>query len=111
MCGFCALVAGITHWTEAGSDAAAGVPRTARDLRLERAYRVRLANAVLAHYGCTLEDWAGGQYIVRSQRGRSELVLALPQVWQTAEAIAGRPIDPLDPELLARLAAIAAERR
>ena len=107
MCGFCALVAGVTHWTEAGSDAAAGVVREARDLRLERACRVRLANAVLAHYGCTLEDWANGQYIVRSLRGRSELVPALPQVWQAAEAIAGRPLDPLDPALLARLAALA----
>lgn len=109
MCGFCALVAGVPHWTEAGSDAAAGLEREGRDLRLERAYRVRLANAVLAHYGCTLEDWANGQYIVRSQRGRSELVPALPQVWQTVEAIAGRPVDPLDPELLARLATVAVD--
>ncbi len=107
MCGFCALVAGVTHWTEGGSDAGSGVVREARDQRLERLYRVRLANAVLAHYGCTLEDWAMGEYIVRSLRGRSELVPALPQVWQTVEAIAGRPVDPLDPALLARLAQVA----
>lgn len=104
MCGFCALVTGATHWTDAGSDAASGATRDARTQRLERLYRVRLANTILAHYGCTLEDWANGQYIVRSLRGRSELVPALPQVWQTVEAIAGRPVDPLDPELLARLA-------
>ncbi len=107
MCGFCAMVSGVTHWTEGGSDAASGVEREARDRRLERIHRVRLANAVLAHYGCVLEDWAMGEYIVRSQRGRSELVPALPQVWQTVEAIAGRPVDPLDPELIARLAAAA----
>lgn len=98
------MVAGVTHWTEGGPDAASGTPREAREQRLERLYRVRLANAVLAHYGCTLEDWASGEYIVRSLRGRSELVPALPQVWQTVEAIAGRPVDPLDPALLARLA-------
>ena len=106
MCGFCAMVSGVTHWTEAGSDAASGLARDTREQRLERRYRVRLANAVLVHYGCTLEDWASGEYIVRSQRGRSELVPALPQVWQTVEAIAGRPVDPLDPALLARLAAV-----
>lgn len=100
------MVTGATHWTEGGPDAASGTAREAREQRLERLYRVRLANAVIAHYGCTLEDWAMGQYIVRSQRGRSELVDALPQVWQTVEAIAGRPVDPLDPALLSRLAGL-----
>ncbi len=109
MCGFCTLLAGSTHWTEAGSDAASGAERSARDLHLERARRVRLANAVLAHYGCTLEDWANNQYVVRSQRGRTELVPTLPQIWQAVEAIAGRAADPLDPTLLARLSAPAEE--
>ena len=103
MCGFCAMVSGQPHWTEAGSDAASGTLPEARERRLARMFRVRLVNAVIGHYGCALEDWAMGEYIVRSQRGRTELVPALPQVWQTVESIAGRPVDPLDPELLARL--------
>lgn len=106
MCGFCAVFAGIPHWTEAGSDAAAGVLMEDRERRLARAFRVRLVNAVIRHYGCVVEDWAAGQYIVRSQRGRSELVSALPQVWQIVESIAGRPLDPLDPALLRALEGI-----
>lgn len=107
MCGFCAIVSGIPHWTEAGSDAASGTWPEARERRLERLYRVKLVNAVIAHYGCAVEDWAMGEYIVRSQRGRTEIVPALPQVWQTVESIAGRPVDPLDPALLERLRGLA----
>lgn len=107
MCGFCAMLDGGKHWAEGTPEAGSGREPDAREQRLERVYRVRLANAVLAHYGCSVEDWAMGQYIVRSQRGRSELVPALPQVWQTVESIAGRPVDPLDDALLERLAAMA----
>jgi len=106
MCGFCAMVAGQAHWTETGSDAASGAVSEDRARRLARIYRVRLVNAVIAHYGCGIEDWALGEYIVRSQTGRSEMVPALPQVWQVGERIAGRAVDPLDPALLARLRAL-----
>jgi hypothetical protein len=107
MCGFCAMLSGIPHWTESGSDAASGAMPEARERRLERLYRVKLVNAVIGHYSCSVEDWAMGEYIVRSQRGRTELVPALPQVWQTVESIAGRAVDPLDPALLERLRGLA----
>ncbi len=45
----------------------------------------------------------GGQLLVSSQRGRTEMVEQLPQVWQVVENIAQRPLDPLDPTLLAAL--------
>ena len=60
---------------------------------------------MLAHYGCRVDDWMSGQLMVSSQRGRTEMVGALPQVWRVTEAMAGREIDPLDPALLAALAA------
>lgn len=72
-------------------------------LRLERIFRVRLINAALTGHGCMVDDWFSGQYIVRSRTGRSELVAALPQIWNTVEGIAGRTVDPLDADLLARL--------
>ena len=50
------------------------------------------------------EDWHGGQYIVRSQRGRTEIVDTLPAVWALVEAISGKPLDPLAPATLAVLA-------
>ena len=104
MCGFCAVMSGVPHWTEAASDA--GEREDARDAherRLARARRVALVNAVLGHYGCRVDDWHGGQFMVTSLRGRSEMVSALPEVWRVVELIAGRALDPLDPALLATL--------
>lgn len=108
MCGFCAVFAGVPHWTETASNAGDSEQSTAGyDWRLARQRRVLLINRVLAHYGCRVDDWMGGQYIVASQRGHTELVPHLPQVWQVVERIAGRPVDPLAPELLAALLAAA----
>ncbi|MBI4692921.1 MAG: hypothetical protein HY749_02780 [Gammaproteobacteria bacterium] len=105
MCGFCAGLPGVPHWTESGSDAARlDAAELGHELKLERALRVRIVDRVLAHYGCTVSDWMGGAYLVSSLRGRTELVDRLPQVWQIVEDIAGRPLDPLDPVLLAALA-------
>ena len=104
MCGFCAVFSGVPHWTETGTDAGVVQPVTGgRDWRLERSYRVRLINAVLTHFGCTLEDWMGGQYILRSHTGRSEVVDYLPGLWAALEDVTRKPADPLDPVLLARL--------
>ncbi|MBM4226913.1 MAG: hypothetical protein FJ164_04075 [Gammaproteobacteria bacterium] len=102
------MVSGLPHWTEKAPESGSTTETDGRDQRLERLFRVKLVNTVIAGHGCVLEDWAMGQYIVRSQRGRSELVPALPQVWQRVEDIAGRAVDPLDPDLLARLSSLRA---
>ncbi len=104
MCGFCAVFTGIPHWTETASDA--GDQEDAADShtrRLARQRRVALINTVLAHYGCRIDDWMSGQYLVSSQRGRTEIVNQLPEVWRVVEDIAQRSLDPLDPALLASL--------
>ena len=106
MCGFCAVFAGAPHWTEDASDAGdRDSERSGHAWRLGRQRRLALVNQVLACHGCRVDDWMGGQFMVHSQRGRTEMVDAQPQVWQVAEAIAGHAIDPLDPEFLAALAA------
>ena len=106
MCAFCAVFAGIPHWTETGTDAAEG-ERTSggRDWRLQRLKRVKLINRILAFYGCKLDDWMAESYQVHSLQGRTEIVSALPQIWMTVEAIAKKPADPLDAALLAFLKA------
>ena len=102
MCGFCAVFAGSPHWSELhGVDAPDDYTR-----RRVRRQRLQLVNALVRTLGCSVDDWHGGQYIVRSLRGRSEVVNALPEVWALVETIAGRRLDPLDPELLAALAAV-----
>jgi len=101
MCGFCAVFAGSPHWSELPTgDAPDELTRQA-----VRRQRLRLVNTVVQAFGCTVEDWHGGQYIVRSLRGRSEIVSALPEVWTLVEAIAGQAIDPLSPALLDSLQA------
>ena len=108
MCGFCAVFAGTPHWTETASDAGDRETETGGPAwRLGRQRRLHIVNAVLAHFGCHVEDWMSGQFLVSSQRGRTEIVEQLPQIWQVVESIAQRPLDPLAPALIAALRAAA----
>lgn len=110
MCGFCAIIAGTPHWSETASDAGdRDVESGGHRWRLARLRRLAIVNAVIGHYGCRVADWMGGQLMVSSLRGRTELVEHLPQVWQVVENIAQRPVDPLDPALLAALRAAATD--
>ena len=65
--------------------------------------RVRLVNRVLDHFGLRLDDWSAAVYVVRDRKGRAEVVADLGELWQAAERLAGRPLDPLDPALVAAL--------
>jgi hypothetical protein len=52
-----------------------------------------------------LDDWQGAQFVLAGPTGRQEVVDSLPQAWDAAARMRGRPIDPLDPELFARMMA------
>jgi hypothetical protein len=71
--------------------------------RRGRVFRVRLVNRVLAHYGLRLDDWSGRVWVLRDAKGRSAVVADLGSLWAEAEKLAGRSLDPLDPELVAAL--------
>ena len=71
--------------------------------RRGRVFRVRLLNQVLAFYGLRLDDWGGRIWVLRDPKGRSVVVTDLGSLWATAEELAGRRLDPLDPELVASL--------
>ena len=106
MCAFCAVFVGIPHWTEIGTNAGEAERVTGgHDWRLDRAYRIKLVNSVIGYFGCKVEDWMADKYIVRSQRGTTEIVDYLPQVWKVVETISHKPVDPLDPDLLDALRA------
>jgi hypothetical protein len=90
VCALCGILLQ-SHWAERGSG------------RRERIFRVRLMNRVLAHYGLELGDWGGRVYVLRDRKGRSSVVDDLGSLWAEAERMAGRPLDPLDPELVAAL--------
>jgi hypothetical protein len=90
MCSLCGVL-GQPHWAEAGSS---------RRARIER---VRLVRRILDHAGLSLDDWSGSVYVVRDRKGRAEVVGDLGALWAAAERLAGRPLDPLDPSLVAAL--------
>jgi hypothetical protein len=89
MCALCGVLLK-DHWAEDGG-------------RRARVFRVRLLNRVLGHYGLELGDWSGRVYVLRDRKGGSAVVDDLGMLWVQAERLAGRPLDPLDPHLLARL--------
>lgn len=68
-----------------------------------RVFRVQLVNQVLQHFGLSLDDWAGSVYTLRDRKGRSQIVSDLGSLWVEAERMVGRPLDPLDPELVSAL--------
>ena len=87
MCGLCALLAGRGTGAPNESLFAASDDRIERDRH--RRERLRQVRRILAYYRLALDD-----------RGPQTLVLR-----NATDQLAGRPIDPLDPALLAHLAA------
>ena len=90
MCALCGVLLD-EHWAEQDGG------------RRTRVFRTALADRVLAHFGLRLDDWSGRVYILRDRKGRSVVVANLGVLWVEAERLAGRPLDPLDPALLAAL--------
>ena len=102
MCGLCGML-GVAHWADAPG---AGTP-TPRQARLRRA---ALLNDVLSLYRVRVDDWHGTAMAVYGPTGRTELASTLSDLWPKAESVAGRPLDPLDPGLLAHLDELAQGR-
>lgn len=102
MCSLCGVLGAEEHWTEGAGGGASGPGRRAGTPTQERRRRVDLANRVLRHYGLKLAEWQG-QYVLRSAKGRAEVVPNLVGLWSAAERLAGARCDPLEAGLVARL--------
>ena len=50
-----------------------------------------------------VEDFQGASYLLLGATGKQALASGLDQLWQAAETMLGRPLDPLDPTLLDHL--------
>ena len=87
------------HWTDQSG-------ARCSDLAAERQHRVRVANEVLGVYGLRCAEWQG-RFTVSGGTGRSLVVDHVGALWPAAEKLAGRPIDPLDPTVIARIEALA----
>jgi hypothetical protein len=90
MCSLCGVLLN-EGWAEQAGD------------RRARAIRLRLLNRVLSHFGLRLDEWSGRVYVLRDWTGRTAVVEDLSAIWREAEQLAGRPLDPLDRDLLASL--------
>ena len=104
MCGLCGVLAGADHWADAA--VTAGGTRSQR-----RQLRNRLANEVLAYYGLSLKEAVGGSPLLQNRTGQTALVPHLGALWPAAERLAKRPLDPLDPDLIAALTRQGAKAR
>jgi hypothetical protein len=71
--------------------------------RRARALRLQLLNRVLRHFGLRLDEWAGRVYVLRDRTGRTAVVEDLGSIWREAEQLVGRPLDPLDRDLIESL--------
>jgi hypothetical protein len=104
MCALCGVLGGSEHWADAHARPGAFTRNTGPlERRRERARRVTHANRVLGHFGLSLSDWQGTAFLLSTRTGKTELVDSLAHLWTAAEALVGRPLDPLDPGLLVRL--------
>jgi hypothetical protein len=90
MCALCGVLLN-DHWAEQEGG------------RRGRTFRVGLVNRVLDHFGLELDDWAGRVYVLRDRKGRAAVVDNIGVLWTQAAVFAGRPLDPLDPELVRAL--------
>jgi hypothetical protein len=81
------------HWAQAGDGARS------------RVFRAATLGPMLEHFGLTVTVWSGGTYVLRDRKGGTAVVSDLGSLWREAERLAGAPLDPLDPGLLAVLEA------
>ena len=107
MCVVCWQLPTIRHWTEdrethtSDSQVAGGVQE--RNRRRDRLRRAQVLNRILGYYRLRVEDWEGAIYRLSDAKGSTTLVQDLGELWPAAEKLAGRRIDPLDPQLVAAL--------
>lgn len=94
MCASCGFPAAAGHWADAG--AASSSDRARRHVR-----RIQILRAVLSFYGIRVQD---GMHVpglhLATLTGKHAIARDLDQLWSMAEAMLGKPIDPLDPRFL-----------
>ncbi len=104
MCSLCGVLGGNEHWADAVARPGVFTRNVERiDRRRERARRIAAANRILSAYALTLSDWQGSSYVLASRTGKTEVIEDIGHLWPAAERMIGRPCDPLDPELIARI--------
>ena len=104
MCALCGILGASDHWADAVPRPGVFTRNTdSAARRRERMHRVAAANRILKYYGMTLVDWQGRSFVLSTATGKTEMVDNLSHLWAAAERLIGRPCDPLEEDLIARL--------
>ncbi len=74
-----------------------------RDRKRSRDLRTKICNDLLNSYGIHLKEWNNSKFLMTNNKGKMSVIQDLGQIWQEAETMMGKPLDPLDPELLGKL--------
>jgi hypothetical protein len=90
MCGMCGLLGGGNHWSNAT------LPVEGANARRQRLLQAAVANRLLSLFRLQLDDFHGQSFVLSSPTGARQIVDDFSQVWQAAEAMLGRPLDPLE---------------
>jgi len=97
VCLLCHQLVGEGDWTDAGL--------VTGQRASERHRRRDVIATVLGCYGLDYRHgFTGGPALVSNRKGAVKVVAGLSEVWDASEELAGRPLDPLEPALLERLA-------
>jgi hypothetical protein len=104
MCALCGVLGGPEHWTDAAPRDGIFTRNTdTQHRRRERMARVARARRILGFYRLGLSDWQGASFVLSAASGKTQIVEDMTHLWAAAEALRGRPCDPLDPDLIAYL--------
>ena len=88
MCGLCGDLTPRDHWSEQGPGAVS---------RRHQQQRLQAVRRLLDGTGLVVGEWRGRGYQLGNGRGRTVLVRDLGALWQEAQRMLGRPVDPLGP--------------
>ncbi len=109
MCVLCWQFLTDEHWAEQplhedATEAAvtAGSDRE-RARRRDWRRRTQVLNQILAHYGLRLDNWHSRSYMLSDRKGSTVIVQNLGALWPAAQQLAGRALDPLQPQLIEAL--------
>lgn len=101
MCEVCAIFGAGEHWSDFGRERDEQFPfEDIQHYRNERARRLTLLTRILLPNGIRVEDWDGEACEVIDRSGRSRIAQTLGDVWQVAEDLSGRSVDPLSEDFL-----------
>lgn len=108
MCVLCGEFIMNIHWTDSkerspNDDSTILVGDHQRYRKRNRLHRANLANKILKCYGLKLNDWNGSKFRLTSNKGKTEIIHDLGQLWPAVEKILGKQIDPLSEELVMQM--------